>query len=124
MAGALWSAWRVRRDGAPRRLLWSNGLIALGTLVLGASGTLNSLFGAMTAFAVCLLAGIVVLFAGFLLATAGSPAKRVHPARPAVVATGPPERCRDPIRPSGGDGPAVTSGSSPGRGPGTARWPR
>ncbi len=67
-AGALWSVWRVRRSGAPRRLLWSNGLIALGTLVLGASGTLNSVFGAMTAFAVTLLVGISVIFAGFLVA--------------------------------------------------------
>jgi hypothetical protein len=83
LAGAVWSAWRVRRDGAPPRLLWSNSLIAAGTLVLGASGTLNSLFGAMTAFAVSLLAGIVVLFAGFLLATAGSPARPpIPPARP------------------------------------------
>jgi hypothetical protein len=83
LSGALWSAWRVSRDGAPRRLLWSNGLLALGTLVLGASGTLNSLFGAMTAFAVSLLAGIVVLFCGFLLATAGSPTRRaIPPAQP------------------------------------------
>jgi len=71
--GAVWSGWRVRRNGEPRRLLWSNGLIALGTLVLGASGTLNSVFGAMTAFAVTLLAGIVVIFAGFLIASMGSP---------------------------------------------------
>jgi heme A synthase len=83
VAGAVWSAWRVRRDGAPRRLLWSNCLIALGTLVLGGSGTLNSLFGAMTAFAVSLLVGIAVLFGGFLLATAGSPAAPgIRPARP------------------------------------------
>jgi hypothetical protein len=83
VAGAVWSAWRVRRDGAPLRLLWSNCLIALGTLVLGASGTLNSLFGAMTAFAVSLLIGILVLFAGFLMATAGSPAvPRIPAARP------------------------------------------
>jgi hypothetical protein len=87
----VWSAWRVSRDGAPRRLLWSNSLIALGTLVLGASGTLNSLFGAMTAFAVSLLAGIVVLFCGFLLATAGSPARR----------TIPPAQSWRPPRPSG-----------------------
>jgi hypothetical protein len=68
-AGAVGSAWRVRRSGAPRRLLWSNGLIALGTLVLGASGTLNSVFGAMTAFGVTLLLGISVIFAGFLVAS-------------------------------------------------------
>jgi hypothetical protein len=67
--GALWSLWRVVRSAAPRRLLWSNALIALGTLILAASGTLNSVFGAMTAFAVTLLVGISVIFAGFLVAT-------------------------------------------------------
>jgi hypothetical protein len=52
-------------------------LIALGTIVLGASGTLNSVFGAMTAFAVTLLVGIVTIFAGFLVASidVGSPAR-------------------------------------------------
>jgi hypothetical protein len=69
VAGAVASAWRVARSDSPRRLVWSNGLIALGTLVLGASGTLNSVFGAMTAFAVALLVGISVIFAGFLVAT-------------------------------------------------------
>jgi hypothetical protein len=71
LAGAVASAWRVARSDAPRRLVWSNGLIALGTLILGASGTLNSVFGAMTAFAVTLLVGISVIFAGFLVATSG-----------------------------------------------------
>ena len=82
VAGAVWSAWRVWRQAAPRRLLWSNGLIALGTLILAGSGTLNSVFGAMTAFAVTLLVGIVVLFAGFLLASAGTPARRRIPPAP------------------------------------------
>ena len=68
-AGAAWSAWRLRRSAAGTRLVWSNGLIALGTLILGASGTLNSVFGAMTAFAVTLLVGIVVIFGGFMVAT-------------------------------------------------------
>jgi len=67
--GALWSLWRVVRTGAPRRLLWSNALIAGGTLILAASGTLNSVFGAMTAFAVTLLVGISVICLGFLVAT-------------------------------------------------------
>jgi hypothetical protein len=82
--GAAWSAWRAVVKDAPRRLVWSNGLIALGTLILGASGTLNSVFGAMTAFAVTLLTGIVVIFSGFLLASAGTPAiSRTQPIPPA-----------------------------------------
>ena len=64
-AGAVWSAWRFRRG----RMVWANALIALGTLVLGASGALNSVFGAMDAFAVTLAVGITILFAGFLAAT-------------------------------------------------------
>ncbi len=92
--GALWSAWRVLRSHGDRRFVWSNGLIALGTLVLGASGTLNSVFGAMTAFAVTLLVGIAVIFAGFLLASgrrpAGSSKRIVAPAVP----------WRPPVRPA------------------------
>lgn len=68
-AGALWSAARHRRD--PRRL-WSNVLIALGTLVLSSSGLFNSVLGEMDAFAVSLTIGVTVLFAGFLVATAGT----------------------------------------------------
>jgi hypothetical protein len=79
VGGALWSAWRLWRGGAlatrasgaapPPRLVAGNVLIAVGTLVLSASGTLNARFGALTAFAVTLTIGIVVLFAGFLVAT-------------------------------------------------------
>lgn len=112
--GALWSAWQVGRSRAtasgpgraPRRLLWSNGLIALGTLVLGASGTLNSVFGAMTAFAVTLLIGIVTIFAGFLVASLGatpgpsamapSPAPRRPPLRPAETGAAPAEATSRP----------------------------
>jgi hypothetical protein len=66
--GAVWSAVRIRRG----RAVIANGLIALGTLVLAASGLLNSVLGEMTAFALSLLAGITVLFVGFLVATGGA----------------------------------------------------
>jgi MFS family permease len=65
IAGALRSAWRVRR----RRIVASNTLVVLGTLVLGASGLLNSVVGQMSAFAVTLTTGVVILFIGFLVAT-------------------------------------------------------
>jgi hypothetical protein len=71
LGGALWSAWRFRRG----HMLWANLLIALGTLVTGASGLLNSVLDEMDGFAVTLVAGITIIFAGFLVATAGS-AKR------------------------------------------------
>jgi len=63
-AGAVWSAWRYRGG----RMTIANVLIALGTAVTGASGLANSVWGEMTAFAVFLVVGIVVIFAGFLVA--------------------------------------------------------
>jgi len=54
----------------------SNGLIAAGTVILGASGLLNSVFDAMSAFAVTLLVGITVIFGGFLVATTTPPVSR------------------------------------------------
>ena len=91
IAGALWSAWRVLRGRtpslgaqravpAPRRLVWGNVLIAAGTLVLSGSGSLAGRLGKDTAFAITLLMGIAVLFAGFLVAS-GSP-NRPTPTRP------------------------------------------
>jgi hypothetical protein len=87
IGGAVWSAVRLARRrvpalvgaqravSSPRRLVAGNLLIATGTLVLSASGTLAGRLGKDRAFAITLLSGIVVLFAGFLVASA--------PARPA-----------------------------------------
>ena len=84
IGGALWSAWRLaggRSAGArspavtARRLAFGNVVIALGTLVLSASGTLAGRLGKDTAFAVTLVAGVVVLFCGFLIATPGRPVR-------------------------------------------------
>jgi len=70
IGGAVWSIWRVRRG----RMAVANGLIAVGTLITGASGLLNSVVNAMTAFSVTLLVGISVIFAGFLVASMGAAA--------------------------------------------------
>ncbi|HEX2700972.1 MAG TPA: hypothetical protein VHM89_12290 [Acidimicrobiales bacterium] len=103
VAGALWSAMRVRR----RRVVVANALIALGTLVTGASGLLNSVLDEMTGFAVALVVGITVLFAGFLVATTGtrrgtpSPPARALPeggGRRAAHVTAPDEPARQPVR--------------------------
>ncbi len=79
LGGAVVSLWRVlqgreRTRGRgpaahPTRLAIGNGLIAGGTLVLGASGTLHGRLGESTAFAVTLTIGVTLLFAGFLVAT-------------------------------------------------------
>ncbi len=81
IVGALWSVYRLarRREPAlsgvrrtassPTQLVVGNLLIALGTIVLSASGTVAGRLGKDTAFALTLLVGIVVLFAGFLVAS-------------------------------------------------------
>jgi hypothetical protein len=87
IAGAVWSAWRVWRGRtpsmgavravtAPQRLVVGNLLIAGGTLVLSASGTLAGRLGKDRAFAITLLIGISILFAGFLVASATASATR------------------------------------------------
>ena len=77
--GAAWSARRHRRG--PR--LWANVLIAAGTLILSASGLLNSVLDEMEAFAVTLAVGISVVYAGFLVATADGGAAPSRPDPPA-----------------------------------------
>lgn len=80
IGGAVFSAWRVRRG----RMVVANALIALGTSITGASGLLNSVFDEITGFAVTLVLGIAVIFAGFLVATT---APR-PPAAPAALSAG------------------------------------
>ena len=85
IGGALWSAWRValgkvpafgagakRSVSLPKRLAVGNVLIAVGTLVLSASGTVAGRLGKDRAFALTLLVGICILFAGFLVASSGT----------------------------------------------------
>lgn len=69
IAGALYSAARLRRGSTP--MVLGNVLIAAGTLVLSASGTFAGRLGEERAFVLTLVVGIVVLFAGFLVASAG-----------------------------------------------------
>jgi hypothetical protein len=67
VVGAVLSAVRLARRRSTRRLAAANVLIAAGTIVLGAGGVLNSVMDEMDGFAVSLVVGIVLLFAGFLL---------------------------------------------------------
>ncbi len=93
IGGALLSAWRLLRgrprvsaspapDASPKRLALGNLLIALGALILSGSGTLAGRLGELEAFEVTLLAGISVLFVGFLVTTS-KPAGGVAPPRAA-----------------------------------------
>lgn len=69
IGGAVYSALRVLRGSGPVRLLASNGLIALGTILASLAGTLARLTGAGSAFWVLLAIGLGVLFVGFHLAS-------------------------------------------------------
>ncbi|MFM8238543.1 MAG: hypothetical protein ACKOBG_12445 [Actinomycetota bacterium] len=74
-AGAAWSAVRFARRGrAPgaARLCAGNVLIALGVLVLSGGGTIQGVVGHDEAFALTLAVGIVVIYAGFVVASGRS----------------------------------------------------
>jgi hypothetical protein len=70
--GAVWSAVLLTRRRSRPGLAVGNVLIALGTLVLGLSGTVAGRIGEVRAFALTLVIGITVLFSGFLVATRSS----------------------------------------------------
>ena len=76
VAGMAWAnSWS-------KPLALGNVLIAMGTLVLAASGTLSARLGELESFEVTLLAGISLLFLGFLVATPaprGAAVPRPHP---------------------------------------------
>jgi MFS family permease len=95
VGGALWSAARDRRRAL------ANGLIAAGTVVLGAGGVLNSVVGEMNAFAISLLVGVALIFVGFLAATfataAASTTSSTTSAAPAAEAS-PPGRAATSLR--------------------------
>lgn len=67
-AGAVFSIVRALRGRAPRRVVATNAFIVAGTAVLSAGGLLNSVLDEMDAFAVSLVAGVSLLFVGFLTA--------------------------------------------------------
>jgi hypothetical protein len=70
VAGAVLSAVRLARRRSTRRIALASVFIAAGTLILGAGGILNSVLNEMDGFAVSLVVGITVIFAGFLLTNA------------------------------------------------------
>lgn len=87
IVGALWSSWRVMRRNSPTystptqssshsrivmspgRLAIGNVVIAVGTLILSASGLIAGRLGQDRAFAITLLVGVSALFGGFLIAS-------------------------------------------------------
>lgn len=77
LGGAVWSIWRyLSRQDRDARRAGANSLIAAGTLVLSAGGLLEGVFGGDDkAFAGTLVAGIAVIYLGFVVATAVTPTR-------------------------------------------------
>lgn len=84
--GALWSIARLVSKRSPAlagsrrtlnvtasRLVLSNAFVAVGTLVLSASGSLAGRLGEEQAFTVTLSIGVVILFVGFLVPSVRAP---------------------------------------------------
>jgi hypothetical protein len=69
LAGTIWSAWRMRGRRELRDRFWGTLLIALGATVIAGFGSAFAALGHLVPFSVALLAGIAVMFAGFLRAT-------------------------------------------------------
>jgi hypothetical protein len=69
VGGALWSAWRMRGRPDLRDRFWGTLLIALGATVIAALGSAFAALGRLVPFSLALLAGVAVMFWGFLRAS-------------------------------------------------------
>jgi hypothetical protein len=67
--GAAWSAWRMRGRPELRDRFAGTLLIALGATVIAGFGSAFAALGLLLAFSIALLAGIAIMFAGFLRAS-------------------------------------------------------
>ncbi|HTG47578.1 MAG TPA: hypothetical protein VK646_07975 [Actinomycetota bacterium] len=73
VAGALWSAWRMRGHPELRDRFVGTLLIAVGATIV-AGGATFAAFGLLVGFIITLVAGIAVMFGGFLRASRRAPA--------------------------------------------------
>jgi len=73
VAGALWSAWRMRGHPELRDRFVGTLLIAVGATIVAAGATFAA-FGLLVGFILTLVAGIAVMFGGFLRASRRTPA--------------------------------------------------
>jgi hypothetical protein len=69
VAGAVWSAWGMRGRPELRDRFFGTLLIVLGASITAVAGSAFAALGNAPAFSIALLAGVAVMYAGFLLAT-------------------------------------------------------
>jgi hypothetical protein len=74
VAGAAWSAWRMRGRPELRGRFAGTLLVAAGATITAAAGSAFAAVGNLPAFSVSLLAGVAVMFLGFLRASESRPA--------------------------------------------------
>jgi hypothetical protein len=74
VAGAAWSAWRMRGRPELRGRFVGTLLVAAGATITAAAGSAFAAVGNLPAFSVSLLAGVAVMFLGFLRASESRPA--------------------------------------------------
>jgi len=80
VAGAVWSAWRMRARPDLRDRFTGTLLIVVGASVTAVAGSAFAAVGNAPAFSIALLAGVAVMFAGFIRATrATAPAASTAP---------------------------------------------
>jgi hypothetical protein len=80
VAGALWSAWRMRGRPELRDRFAGTLLIALGATIIAALGSAFAALGLLVPFSLALLAGVAVMFWGFLRASRRSSLRERSPA--------------------------------------------
>ena len=73
VGGALWSAWRMRGRPELRDRFVGTLLIALGATIIAGFGSAFAALGKLPLFSIALLAGITLMFWGFLRASRTAP---------------------------------------------------
>ena len=74
VAGAAWSAWRMRKRPELRSRFIGTLLVAAGATITAAAGSAFAALGNLSAFSISLLAGVAVMFFGFRRASESRPA--------------------------------------------------
>ena len=97
VGGAIYSAWRLRTIGGSRQRALGCLLIAAGTILVAAGGTLTR-FGHREFLYVPMALGIAIIFSGILLTRGGAGFRRAPRVRPSSAADASGGAQRHPLR--------------------------